>query len=120
MMTRADKMVTAISIIGIIYLYVVFWVGGSGPLAATVSFASEEKRLSLTENRRYSIPGRLGETVIEVSDERIRFVSSPCTSKRCVLSGWLDKRGDFAACLPNGVSLSLHGLGDRGFDAINF
>jgi hypothetical protein len=54
-----------------------------------------------------------------VHDGRIRFVASPCTGKQCIHSGWLDNDGEFAACLPNLISITITGRNPR-FDSINF
>ncbi len=39
--------------------------------------------------------------VIECRDGKVRFLSSDCPDKVCVLAGDLKKDGDWAACLPN-------------------
>jgi hypothetical protein len=57
--------------------------------------------------------------VIEIKDGKVRFVSSSCHSKLCVLSGWHQHGGDQIACLPNRILVSLQSVDDR-YDAINF
>jgi hypothetical protein len=64
------------------------------------------------------VQGRLGPSVIEVRAERVRFTDSPCNGRLCVHSGWLDRSGDVAACLPNGVVVEVGG-GRREFDAVS-
>lgn len=71
------------------------------------------------EDRKFSVGGPLGETVIEIHDGRARIVQSPCGKKICIRAGWLDAAGDVAACVPNRVSIALLGNDSR-FDAINF
>ncbi|HEX7047979.1 MAG TPA: NusG domain II-containing protein [Gammaproteobacteria bacterium] len=71
------------------------------------------------EDRKFSVAGPLGETVIEIHDGRARIVQSPCRKKICIRAGWLDAAGDVAACVPNRVSIALLGNDPR-FDAINF
>ena len=51
--------------------------------------------------------------VIEVSNGTIKFKSSDCPDKLCVKSGELKNVGDFAACLPNKVSISI--VGDNAY-----
>jgi hypothetical protein len=58
---------------------------------------------------RVEIPGPLGRTVVELSGGGARVVSSPCTNKTCILSGTIHRRGQWVACLPNGVSLTIEG-----------
>lgn len=65
------------------------------------------RRISLDGERRVAVTGRRGESVLVVSGGRTRFISSPCAGKQCIHAGWLQAAGDFAACLPNGVSVTL-------------
>ena len=44
---------------------------------------------------------------IEVEKGRIRVRSSSCPDKVCVNCGWLEKKGDTAVCLPNGVVVRI-------------
>lgn len=53
---------------------------------------------------------------IEVSNKKIRFLSSICHDKTCVNSGWLTAAGDFAACLPCRVAIKIVGI--SGHDAV--
>ena len=48
-------------------------------------------------------------TVIEVENGRIRFSSAVCRDKLCVGSGWLDRNGQTAACLPERIVISISG-----------
>jgi hypothetical protein len=56
-----------------------------------------------------SIPGPLGDTVVEIREGRVRFVSSPCLNQTCVASGHISAQGQWAACLPNKVFVSIEG-----------
>lgn len=51
----------------------------------------------------------LNGTVIEIAGGKIRFLSSDCPDRLCVKSGWLDRSGDIAACVPNRVVIRLAG-----------
>lgn len=75
--------------------------------------------LPLDVAREVKVPGRIGTSVIQIAHERTRFVSSPCTGKICVHTGWLSRSGEIAICLPNAVSVELTGTRQE-FDSINF
>lgn len=77
------------------------------------------RRIPLDGDRRVAVAGRRGDSVLAVSGGRARFVSSPCASKHCIHAGWLDAAGDFAACLPNGVSVTLVSARQR-YDALAY
>ena len=104
----------------VLALYYVFWVGG-GEAKHVEIFVNGEKRYvyNLSENHKIAVQGKIGESLIEIAEGRIRFLHSPCNTQFCVRSGWHEHSGSFAACLPNGVSIQLTGVGKM-YDAINF
>jgi hypothetical protein len=63
----------------------------------------------MDRTERVEIPGPLGRTVVELSGGAARVVSSPCTNKTCIAAGAIHRRGQWVACLPNGVSLTIEG-----------
>ena len=119
-MTRADLILLAMVAILLPAVYLATWHDATAGTQITIRSANHEPMtLPLTQDREVRIGGRLGESVIEIHDGKAHFLRSPCTSKVCIHSGWLGETGDFAACLPNGVSFTVAG-GERRFDAINF
>ena len=104
MLTPADWVVLLLVIALLPLLYIRYW-GDQGPATAVRISASGQPdiTLPLTSERRISV----------------RFVSSPCRGKQCVHSGWLSHSGEVAACLPNGIMVSVIGR-NRQFDSINF
>lgn len=71
------------------------------------------------QQRQITVRGPLGETRVEIAGGRARVISSPCTQKICIRSGWLEAAGDATACVPNRVSVALLGRDPR-FDAMSF
>ena len=120
MLTPADWIVLLLVIALLPGLYIRNW-GDQGPATAVRISASGQPdiTLPLTSERRISVHGPLGNSIIEIHDGRVRFVSSPCRGKQCVHSGWLSHSGEVAACLPNGIMVSVIGR-NRRFDSINF
>jgi len=55
--------------------------------------------------------GEIGVSDIEITKDGIRFVSSPCTTHHCTLSGTKKYTGSVIACVPNHIMVVL-----RGFD----
>jgi len=118
--TRADIIVVCVAILMLPWLYQHFWGDGSRGEIARVQVAGQAPLLiPLHRSQRYTFDGPLGTSVIEVRDGRIRFVESPCRNKLCIHSGWLQRNSEFAACLPNLVSITIAGHNPR-FDSINF
>lgn len=119
-LTRADLVITLLAGLGVGGLFPLNW-GNQGPgdTAHLVVPGQPEQVIDLHKEHRYVIAGPLGDNVIEVQNGKIRFAQSPCSGKQCIHSGWLSEAGDFAACLPNRVSLVVAGTETR-YDTINF
>lgn len=79
---------------------------------------SGTQRVVLDQDATITVAGRIGESVIEVAGGRARFVTAPCRNRVCIATGWLAGGDDFAACVPNGISLRLAVDGLR-YDSIN-
>lgn len=77
------------------------------------------RRIALDGARELTVDGRRGQSRLAVRPGGVRFLASPCNGKQCVHAGWLEEAGDFAACLPNGVSLTLAG-GRNGYDGLGY
>lgn len=66
-------------------------------------------RQPLLSGDRVVIPveGPLGTTIVEVVGGRAHVISSPCPDKVCIHMGWLQRVGDYSACLPNRVLVEV-------------
>lgn len=76
------------------------------------------QRHRLDQDAELRIEGRRGVSHIRIEQGRARFLQSPCRNQVCVRNGWLQHRGDAAACLPNGISLRLSGQAQGNLDAL--
>jgi hypothetical protein len=75
----------------------------------------------LNQDRTIPVSGPLGETVIEIHDEEVRIVESPCRDQICVAAGTLESTGQWAACLPNRVFVRVEGSSVEGeIDALSY
>ncbi|WP_348675640.1 NusG domain II-containing protein [uncultured Abyssibacter sp.] len=118
--TPADVVLIAVLALVIGGLYARFW----APTAAAPTHAlvkvddAEPLRIPLHVDDRLVVTGRLGDSELEVSRGRIRFLRSPCRHKVCIRSGWLHDAHDATACLPNRVSVSM-AASDPRYDGIS-
>lgn len=120
MLKRADYAVILFALLLLPWLYIKFWGNGSYGEQVVIRSAGQPPQFySLYDNRHITIAGALGKSVIEIKDGQVRFIEAPCQNKLCIHSGWLRHNGEIAACLPNGVTVSVAGRDER-FDAINF
>ncbi len=119
-MTFADKLLIAFACLLLPYLYMTLWGNNSQGEGVLVQVPGQAPMtVPLDYNKRIEIEGRLGTSIIEIKDRQVRFIDSPCQSKRCVIEGWLSRDHETTACMPNGVSLQIIGKDER-FDAMNF
>lgn len=58
------------------------------------------------------VSAKYHETVL-VEKGRIRFQNAECPDKLCVKAGWLNEKGDAAACLPNSTLIKIEGHNDE-------
>lgn len=67
------------------------------------------ERIVLADNYSDEIvlEGKSYESTIEIDGKRMRFVNSHCSDHTCERTGWLEKVGDTAVCLPNRVLIKI-------------
>jgi hypothetical protein len=65
------------------------------------------------------VPGPLGETVVAIREGSVQVLSSPCPEKICVKTGRISKPGQWIACLPNRVLVTVRGRRREQPDAIS-
>lgn len=118
-MTRADYLALLFAALLLPYLYANYWGSSGTGDRATVTTRDNSRQVSLAHDQTLEIAGPLGASRLKIEDGKIRFVASPCRGKQCIHTGWLAQAGDFAACLPNRISVAVLGDEPR-FDSINF
>jgi hypothetical protein len=119
-MTRADSIVILLTLMLLPFLYINYWGNGNRGEQLVIHAAGEKTRIyPLHKNQHIEVNGVMGTNIIEIENGKARFINAPCQNKQCILTGRLDKDGDIAACLPNGVSIQIQGR-DKRFDAVNF
>uniref|UniRef100_A0A7C4AQL0 NusG domain II-containing protein n=1 Tax=Desulfomonile tiedjei TaxID=2358 RepID=A0A7C4AQL0_9BACT len=53
------------------------------------------------------VKGPLGTTVVQIANQRVRILSSPCRDKICVHMGTIDAHGGVLICAPNQVAVRI-------------
>jgi hypothetical protein len=74
----------------------------------------------LGEDRQVTVTGPLGAEVITIRGGQAYVESSPCPNKLCVLQGRISRPGQWIACLPNRVFISIEGKTDGDLDATSY
>lgn len=75
----------------------------------TIGYGADarEERLSLAEDRIVHIDGGALPVTLEIRGGGIRFINAVCPDHDCERFGTLRNLGDWAACLPAGVSVRI-------------
>lgn len=98
-------------------------------LALQLSASASEVTIKAGDNRyiyrlekdlEFDVAGPLGLTHIEIKNKAVRVVDSPCRDKICIHSGWLNSGGQWTACLPNRVFLSINAGNSDSVDASTY
>jgi hypothetical protein len=92
---------------------------GEGTPEVVISGADGQWIYALDAEATVKVPGPLGSTVVSVAGGSVQVLDSPCAEKICVRTGRISKPGQWIACLPNRVFVSIRGKKGRQADAIS-
>ena len=118
-LTRGDKVVTFLGVLVLLLLYHTYWLSDFGGQVEILVNGKHWSSYDLYGDYQIEVPGSLGLSKILIHAGKVRFVESPCDGHRCIHQGWLQYGGEFAACLPNRISMRILGANSR-FDTVNF
>jgi hypothetical protein len=94
----------------VIVAFSAFSLDQAGPGAIVEIQADTGRYLySLDEEVELIVGGPIGESVIRIGDGHVYFQSAPCRDQICVAAGHLSEAGQWAACLPNRVFVTVLG-----------
>lgn len=121
-LTIADTVIIFTAMACLLWLYAQYWTGANtqADYALVVANHTDPLKIALDHPHLVTVRGPLGETVLQVDRGKIRVIASPCKGKQCIRAGWLHISGDFAACLPNRVSIEVHSDTEDRFDEIAY
>ncbi|MCX7030756.1 MAG: NusG domain II-containing protein [Spirochaetes bacterium] len=94
--------------------------GGGDAGQVVVEASGTRYRFPVSTDRVERFAGPRGDTVVAISGGTVRVVDSPCPDKICVAAGPISRKGQFIACLPNRVSISLEGHDEPTADGTAF
>ena len=85
------------------------YAGSVENLYVTISANNQLWQFPLETTETLAVSGPLGTTKIAIKDGLARIVDSPCENKTCIIQGAVHKPGQFVACLPNAVIVTVEG-----------
>jgi len=107
-LTTADKGLVLCLAVGILAAFVPQFAAEEGA-RVLIRAAGKTQSHALSATRVFSVAGPLGESRIEIAQQGVRVVNSPCRHQVCVRRGWVERRGDVVVCLPNELVLIVDG-----------
>jgi hypothetical protein len=114
-----DWLVIIACVVAIIFMFLQFW---SFEQASKLKIRQGNQIIGtydLNQTRDLRIHGALGDSLISISQGKVRFKKSPCNNQYCVHQGWLNRAGQVAICIPNQISLQLIGA-KSSYDSLNY
>ncbi|SHK35439.1 hypothetical protein SAMN02745248_02356 [Hathewaya proteolytica DSM 3090] len=128
-MKKGDKFVVVLcSVVFICSIISVFYYfhrnNNDGDLIAEIYVNNEKKYTYNLSNisKRQTITIKVDDhhyNVIALEHNRIRFEDANCHDGVCVRTGWLNKKGEMAVCLPHKVYIKITGS-DKSVDGVTF
>ncbi|NLJ33305.1 MAG: NusG domain II-containing protein [Firmicutes bacterium] len=117
MTNRYDKLLAGIIILAAFISYIVFiFPGQESGVRVVVEAEGKEVYVfplgELKAGEQIPITGPLGDSILEMGENRVRLVASPCPDHICLAMGWIDSPGEMIVCLPNRVVVRIEGEGD--------
>ena len=119
-LTRGDRGIIVLALALLISLYWVYWSSGlSSPQASIYVGGKFWSRVDLYQAQEIEVNGPLGISHLAIEDGKVRFLSSPCSTKLCIHQGWINVGGESVTCLPNEITIEVISMDPR-YDSINF
>jgi hypothetical protein len=114
-----DSLIILMSLVFIIFSFKTFWHFETGSVVQ-VNFKGETYgNFSLFQDKKISLIGKEGESVIEIKDGQARLKSAPCRNQYCVQQGWISFTGQILICIPNEISIEILGK-TKAYDSLNY
>ncbi|MDR2632031.1 MAG: NusG domain II-containing protein [Treponema sp.] len=99
-----------ISLLTTVYLYA----RPEGETRVLIAGEAEQWIFPKDATELLTVKGPLGDTLVQVQGGKARVLASPCTNQTCVAAGAIQSHGQWLACLPNKVLVSIEKSGPPG------
>ena len=114
-----DVLIFSITLLVIGLIAFQTYIRGQGVPEITISGVEDQWIFPLDGEATVTVPGPLGDTAVSVRHGSVEVLSSPCPEKICIKTGRISKPGQWIACLPNRVFISIRGRRSEQPDAIS-
>ncbi len=108
-----DSIIIILVLVFLIFLFKNIYFNNDKAKYIKVSNKTNSYYYNLDENRIIDIDGYLGKTKIEIKNNKVRVLESPCKHKYCISEKPIEKVNQTIICLPNKISISIEGEKDE-------
>lgn len=121
MFTRADKILIVALVLLSLAAYPIIRLhdGEKGAMLEIESMGNPYAVVEMNRRKTVTIPGALGDSVIEIDESGARFIETAGPDKTCIEQGYITDAGEMAVCVPNRVLIRVIGKGDINTDFIS-
>jgi hypothetical protein len=114
MITRHDKILTGMIVGTALVAFFFFspFVDKPGNKVVIEAAGEVVQVIPLAEiqaGQQVPIQGPLGDSTLEMGENKVRLIHSPCPDLICVHMGWISKPGEMIICIPNRVVVRIEG-----------
>ncbi len=114
-----DILIIVLLCVVLVAISIMVYSGDEGLAMVEIKTAETRHLYPLDEDRQLTVSGPLGDTVIEIKNRQVRILASPCRGKLCIQKGALENNGDWSACLPNRVYVTIEKNAEEGLDGLS-
>lgn len=111
-----DYFIASIALLTTLFFFAQGWFNDENSVQVIVDDPQGTSIYPLDQATLLEVQGTLGSTIVEIKDEKVRVLESPCSQKICVAASYIKRPGDWIACLPNGVFIRLEGEAEGEID----
>jgi hypothetical protein len=115
-----DVGITALALAVVLFSAVRVYAPGSGvPRVVLEGEGGRRWEFPLDAAETVTVSGPLGDTIVELRGKQARIIASPCAGQTCVAAGAIRNHGQWIACLPNQVMVSVRSDAAKGGEELD-
>jgi len=116
MFTRTDKIVIVALVLFSLAAYPIIKLraAGDGVFLEIKTMGESYAVVEMDEPKTVTVPGLLGDSVIEIDENGARFIETAGPDTGCIDQGYITDAGEMAVCVPNRVLIRV--IGNSGVD----
>ncbi len=108
-----DMVIALLVICVITFITIHAYEQGDGQIEVHIESADGEWIYPIDSTQDLHMAGPLGDTHIIITDGHVHVSDSPCSEKICIAAGEIASPGQWIACLPNRIAITIRGGDDQ-------